>query len=429
VGFAPGELGEVVPSLRDISCEYTDVRKEPDFEYRRCSGEFNDDPDGAKWYRRSGWGSSYFLFMNHSWHDFITRHQKDHPEFLALMKDGTRNTKKGNEGSICLTAPGILAQWVKDACEFFETHPGVMVYPIIPNDEMEYTQKWLHCPSCKALYDENGPACGDKWHGSHSYYVWSFVDKVAKEVAKSHPGKLIGCVAYDDYTFPPTKIERFSPNVCVMVAEVYKNRPFPWKRNGRYDPLALLSEWKDKGIQTLYVWDYYLYYDYKGNEFGFRDVHKTSVQGIPVVFTSAIARELRGLKNVSRGEFVEAGSRENADTKPLFAGNTSHALNLYVHGELLWDSSKDLNGILDDYFEKYYGPAKEEMRRFFLKAEELWIKPPGGKLDFDQMYTIQSVDELSLCLDLAKSKTPDGVYRKRVEKVIAETMPLIKRRH
>jgi hypothetical protein len=47
--------------------------------------------------------------------------------------------------------------------------------------------------------------------------VWDFVNRVAKEVAKTHPhAKVLNC-AYGVYTLPPLKIDKLEPNVLVCI--------------------------------------------------------------------------------------------------------------------------------------------------------------------------------------------------------------------
>ena len=42
--------------------------------------------------------------------------------------------------------------------------------------------------------------------GFHSDYVWGFVARVAKELAKTHPDKKVFCGAYSSYRLPPRSI-------------------------------------------------------------------------------------------------------------------------------------------------------------------------------------------------------------------------------
>jgi hypothetical protein len=53
--------------------------------------------------------------------------------------------------------------------------------------------------------------------GLLSDYVWDFVNRVAKEVGKTHPNaKVLNC-AYGVYTLPPLKIDKLEPNVLVGI--------------------------------------------------------------------------------------------------------------------------------------------------------------------------------------------------------------------
>src|SRR6185436_102551 len=53
--------------------------------------------------------------------------------------------------------------------------------------------------------------------GLLSDYVWDFVNRVAKEVGKTHPDKKIYNCAYGPYALPPLKIAKLEPNVLVGI--------------------------------------------------------------------------------------------------------------------------------------------------------------------------------------------------------------------
>ena len=74
--------------------------------------------------------------------------------------------------------------------------------------------------------------------GRLSNYVWEFVNRVAMEIAKTHPGKLISNCAYGIYTEPPSNIEKLEPNVQVII--VGGRRP---TSDARDDIRQLRKDW------------------------------------------------------------------------------------------------------------------------------------------------------------------------------------------
>src|SRR5581483_10995380 len=53
-------------------------------------------------------------------------------------------------------------------------------------------------------------------------------------------------------------------------------------------------------------------------------------------------------------------------------------LNHYVAARLIWNINTDVDLLLDELFTKYYGPAEEAMRNFWLAAERRYaLTRPG----------------------------------------------------
>jgi len=427
--YMPGEIGEVVPKVREITAASEEFRKEPDYEYRQWGAAFYaaKDVEAMKWYRRIGYGSAYPMMICHSWHFFIGRHAKEHPEWCAVTTNGMRLTEASNKGSLCLSAPGIFEQYVKDIRKYFDNNPGQKIYPLEPMDEMKDEQKWCQCEACRNQYEmDRGYYYGG---GAHSKYVWGFINRVANEIGRTHPGKLVGCCAYEDYTVPPKGI-KFCGNVGVMIAPICQRRAWPWRHDLFY---KILDEWQKTGITNLYVWEYYNHYACSGE-----DAKKHPLGGIPVIFTRIIADDLKKLKNVSRGEIIEsettgyfgkdgwtmkAGARQECGYYAYDIGKTHW--NLYVEGKLLWDSKLDVDVLLSDYCDKFYGPASGEMATFYRRAEEIWCGNTNKVVDYTKMYPDYVVQELLGYLESGMTKSGESIYGRRIKLMYDECKEML----
>jgi len=420
--YMPGEIGEVVPQTGEITAAAQELRKEPDYEYRQWGAAFYaaKDKEAMHWYRRIGYGSAYPMSINHSWRLFIKRHAKEHPEWCAVTTNGVRLTEGSNKGALCLSAPGIFDQYVKDIREYFDKNPGQKVYPLMPMDEMKFDQKWCQCESCRSQYEMDKGYCYGG--GAHSKYVWGFINRVAAEVARTYPGALIGCCAYEDYTVPPEGI-KFCGNVAVMIAPICQRRAWPWQHDAFY---KAMEAWQKTGITNFYIWEYYNHY---GRKHWGEDTKKHPTSGIPVIFARMISKDLRKLKGVSRGEFIESETSGyfGKDGWALKEGNGKEECgcyaydigkthwNLYVEGKLLWDSGLDVDILLTDYCDKFYGPASEDMKMFYRRAEEVWCGNTNKAMDYTQMYPQKTVDELLGYLEDGMKKCGDDIYARRVK--------------
>ncbi|MDD5599771.1 MAG: DUF4838 domain-containing protein, partial [Victivallaceae bacterium] len=395
--YMPGKLGQVVPTADTIKIGPTDFQEEPDFEYRYLyTCLFPKDSSSALWYRRAGFGARFPVQINHSF-VYIRNRYPDHPEYLALS-NGRRDFKSSclGSGNLCLSEPGTLSAFVSLIREYFNAHPEQDIYPVMPNDGMGAI---CECDKCQKQIDNSKGK-----NGRFSNYVWNFVNRVAKEVAKTHPDRFVGCCAYGPYADPPDF--ELDPNVVVMVCKTrksYMDKKYLVETNTK------IAQWRKK-CKTLYIWEYYNYYAFDG-----ANIIAGKIR-VPVIFPHIIAEDLKFLKGKSKGEFIEAET--SLPTVKFHYPGLMH-LNLYITGKLLWNADLDVDKLLDEYYETFYGPAGQEMKRFFSRAEEIYTRPLIST-DRNKIYSPQEEEELIGYLQEALTKCGQGVYRKRVELLAKE---------
>ncbi len=402
--FMPGELGEVVPEMKDIRVEDIDFKKSPDFEYRflyHCL--LNRSDDQALWYRRAGFGAPYPVQIMHSfWR--MNRYAGINPEFFALV-DGERDfdiTCLG-QGNLCLSNEGLLEQWVSDIRKYFDANPEQYLYPVMPNDHF---RRICDCPECQAQIDESmGP------RGRFSNYVWGFVNKVAKEIYKTHPDKLIGNCSYSGFAWPPNNIEKMSPNIAVSITKARVNN---WDNENQGDARRkIIDAWAEK-TEYIYTWEYYNW-----------ATMRPHLRDVPVLFSRYISDDLKYLRGKSKGEFIEAMDKDWLMHPPAL-----NHLNIYLTGKLLWNADLDVDELLEDYYSKFYGPAREEMKAFWTLGEKTWTTDLEDRSIeiYYTLYTREIIDALHSYLKNAIDETPEGsVYRKRVEFILSEFEPVVEK--
>jgi len=407
--YMPGPLGIVIPSPKRLIVPELDLNVNPDFEYRYplyC--RFQKDKDGALWFKRLRFGGIAPVQINHSF-QFFKHYAKTHPEYFALV-DGERDIVGGKccvgHGHLCLSNPVVVKLWVDTICKYFKDHPEQSVYPVVPGDALN---RVCECPECAA--EVNHKANPDT--GIFSNHIFGFVNKLAAEVAKKYPDKYIGCAAYKKYSDPPDNLTEMQPNVIVMLCKrrnSFLNEPY------KKDIRERIEAWvKIVGGSKLYFWDYYLDTDLPW-------------RNLPVQFTGLISEDLQYLKKIgSKGEFVE---NDVLSEKMGYPG--MQHINLYVTGQLYWDSHANVEEMLDEYFRLFYGPAENEMREFWLIAEKRrndigskYLKAGLGTIRNDlspsTVYPNEVLNRLTTLLDIAIRKTPEAsVFRKRVELIQKE---------
>ncbi len=354
--FLPGELGEVVPQAKTIVLKTGDETIKPDFALRWPYQYFKHFSSGqldeTMWQLRLGISvAPEIIGLSEFGHGTRVVHERAefsraNPECFALFGGQRATNDRTDGGKPCLSSPKLFEENVRFVRAMFDIYREPMV-SVMPEDG--YTAL-CQCELCKG---KGSPERG--WEGQISDYVWDYVDRVGREVLKTHPDRRIHCLAYGAYQAPPTKIEKLSPNIVVGIAQ-HRAGFFDAKDRKHHDELR--AAWLKKTSQPLYVWDYYLH-TRPGHTWEF----------MPMYFPRAIASDLKSLKGRSLGDFIEV-NREQDGIKLLA---TTH-LNLYVTSRYWWDAEQDIDALLADYYSQFYGPAAAAMRDFIEYSEANWMK-------------------------------------------------------
>jgi hypothetical protein len=346
----PGALGEEVPSAQNLTVPEGRRTVEPEFALRQYSGfRFDQDQSASQWYRRAGFGGTTDpLWPNHSAALIYgnPENHKNHPEWFALV-NGARS-----QVDLCWTEPTLVDEWVRLANEYFTKFPDAKMFRVVPEDGSGTCE----CARCQSRIDQSPPHIGDGPIGGNALLgnlYFPTVNEVARRLAVSHPDKLVGALAYSTYLKAPYLLEKLEPNVRLMFCAM---TPTMWAGSGYFEPIAQFEKtWLAKGAKSFAVWDY-------------MNPHLFVTGGnnglyTPYVIPHLLGRRYSRLKDVANGAFIEAENYSPELVKLSHYG-MDH-VNWYVLGKLTWDPAADVDAILKDYSEKFFGPSATAMRRFW----------------------------------------------------------------
>lgn len=402
--YYPGEVGEVLPKTATIALPKLDQTVRPDFPVRRWMlywrhyamasrdeilwqlrlgllGGHEGYPDGLMGLGPPGHGIQYVILRD-----------KDHlaPEECYTLMGGKRLD------SPCLSSEVLFQRNVKFGRAMFDIY-GQPRLDVSPTDGYNLCQ----CDACKTKYT---PQRG--WTGQASDYVWGYVNRVAQELYKTHPDRMVACLAYDTYALPPEKIEALSPNVAVVLCRARADHAVDPASREKFR--KLVEAWLAKlPSKQLFLWDYYLLTKPGG-----------AYEGVPVYFPHILSDDLRWLKGKSNGEFIEIYRNWLPDNLPWDAIACNH-LNIYLTARLYWNAEENIGALLEDYCDKFYGPARAEMKSFIEYSEANWPKATKD---------VKVIDRMSELLAAARATAGDTVYGKRVGLVTDLMKPLVARR-
>ncbi len=398
--YLPGEIGECLPELSSVALPIVNRTVEPDFAMRHLLFYFHEfwtgitespsDIEDIMWQMRLGLSASQEYVGEPIGHGINLAHSRNevklaHPDYYALV-GGERDTSHyGWGGAPCLSSEGLFNDNVNLIRNLYDHYDTPMV-SVSPQDG------YFGC-ECNLCAGKATPERG--WWGQLSDYVWGYSDRIAREVYETHPDKKVSCIAYQAQLLPPLNIDQMSPNMAVILCQARSDFTDSLKRTYytdlRSDYLAKLPS------KELYIWDYYLLPS-PGSTF----------EGVPAYFPHIIAEDLHSLKGVSQGEFIEVyrNYSENNDSWDALAANH---LNCYVTSQFWWNSSQDVDLLLDDYYEKFYGPASQEMKTFIEYAEANWTSAKTN---------IEVKNQLFNLIGIARTLAGESIYGNRIELMV-----------
>jgi hypothetical protein len=360
--YAPGEIGLVCPKTPTLVVREKDIQRAPAMIHRwitPCALYMPGPPqavperEATLWKLRMRIGGQAF-WVCHSFEGYYDRFLKSHPEWFA-------QGYSGRPPQMCYTNPEFIAQVVQDARDYFDGRGAKAgatamgdVFGLVPMD----TCSWCKCPRCQAELNPAEAKNQQFTNGKASDYIYSFVNKVAREIHKTHPAKWIGALAYSDYGYYPVK-ERVEPNVVVQMCLHTRNW---WCPSMEANDRRVVAEWREHDPERpLYLWLYYCFPALQAEQSHFRY--------FPGYFAHTVVRQMQWYHAAKiQGIFMEHSSE-------FHESYLMDQLEFYVTLKLADDPSLDGNRLIDEFFERHYGAAAKPMKQLYCAMESTFSDP------------------------------------------------------
>jgi len=426
----PGELGTVVPRKTSLSLGRIDRTGAPALHLRHIrDGIANLNPqklgrgmtelemDTARhaamrqasdeWTSHLRLGGNFRANYGHGFTTWWEKHHDSHPEYFAMMPDGSRTWPWSNYDrvKICVSNQAVARQWMENAREFFRRSPEFLSFSASPNDNV--FQGNCVCPECEKWDDPNGEKYTMNWraggkdvareHVSLTDRYVRFYNRVAEMLAQEFPDKLVGGYAYGSWKNPPLRERNLRPNV--LVGYVGFNDLYVAGASRRKD-LEQWDEWATLARNLFY-----------------RPNLLHTGHGLPLVFIHKLAADIQ-----HRAERNMMG----CDFDSLVHHWSTQGINYYVLAKLLWNPRLDVDALLDDYCRTGFGAAAGEVRKYYLAVEkatdELAAGLHGGERRSDaflraapDVYSPAVLGQWRALLAAAARQVPaDSVYARRI---------------
>lgn len=325
--YWPGELGTVIPEKKNIKLPVGMEVYKPSFPHRHLQGV----PHDIKWYKRQKFGG--VIFMGQHGIDLLPAFEPEKDKNLLALVDGKREMRGANT-KYCISNPEVLKRAIAYTEKFLKENPEIPHFGMGPTDGLYYCE----CEDCRALD-------GDYWDPLYNRvsvtdrYIW-FFNQVLEAIEPNWPDKKLAFYIYQAHMFTPV---RYTPNINITGSFA----PIGLCRiHGASNPLCpdrslykyLMEEW---GKLLPELWERGYYYNLASAPFPFSKVHTLNDE-----MTLAYKNNIVGWRVQSNPSWV------------------SNGLTLYVAGKLMWDVNADVDAIVNDFYEKFFGPAAEPMGKW-----------------------------------------------------------------
>jgi len=256
----------------------------------------------------------------------------EHPEYYCLI-DGKRRAivkNDGYENEPCLTNPEVLKIVTGAVLKEIEAHPQNENVSVSQNDN----NKYCRCEKCAAIDSREGTPMGS---------LLTFVNAVADEVAKKHPGIQVGTLSYW-YTRRPPKTLKPGPNVQIQLCSIECCLIHPIADPGCPQNVEFCRDLQNWGkiCKNISIWNY--------------NTNFTNYL-LPCPNLRVIEPNVRFfVANNARGIFMQA------------AGNAMSAelsdLRNYMMSNLIWDPGRSGEELMDEFLKLHYGRAAPRIRDY-----------------------------------------------------------------
>lgn len=385
----PGDAGDYVPKVTDITMPPTDMTDAPFFLNRRVPYTQQERADVKEWWARQRLGWSLYLHHSHNWQQSIpARLFDEHPEWFAQR--GSERVPPTGRYKLCTTSEGLVRAFAEAAIRHFDANPQSSCFSLSPSD----SGGWCECSECTARYEKDP-------HGNLSVTpaILTFYNDVASLVSRKYPDRLLAGYVYSAYVFPPKKPIKLEPNVFLVWAPSF-DYGFQLFRP------ELRRQWEELANEWTQITDNIAYYDLPNcvhNEVG-----APNPPGLKILQFLYPRMKRAGMKGV----YVYGN--------PAWGHS---ALMNYLLAKLAWNPQADVESLFEEFCEKAYERGAEEMKEFYRlldrETERYFLANPNEHwvLSEGRMRDVYARDfgTLERLYRIAESRIEDPDARSRLE--------------
>lgn len=402
--FMPNELGEDYIESKTLRFKPQEYRFTPvflsrygvNFLYR--PGRREKIRPGDLWsIRHRLFYSSVIVEVGHPFKDWWRKYSKKFPNVFALTEENDRKPLKRKEDvKLCLSSPELHALWFRDLEERLIQNPFLRFINVGENDS--YHTGHCLCGECVA-WDGMDIRRDDKNLSDRNVkFVNALQGILDKKFGKNTDLKVLYS-AYGNARYLPIKA-KLNPKVGVVSVANFHLRRGKTLNGDENEHISDFLNWSDK---TEYVFWRPNLGNPVGLQWGFFDV--------------AFSQSFENFK------FVAERNGKGIYFDMYFDHWATQGIQYYIDAQLAWNPYLNREDVLNDYFNRFYGPAADEMKSFWMEVEQKRNKLYSQYPDKEAKYWIFEAFSLewfneriqSIKSQISKLDKSQNKYKKRLE--------------
>lgn len=327
----------------------------------------------------------------HGFNDWWDKYGATHPDYFAAAPDGSRSAVKPNVNNtkLCASNPKVWQQWLEDASAKVTADPLLRVVNVSPNDG--YTSGHCTCANCLAWDHPDGEKVewtfggGVKFQGvSQTDRDVRFANTLARLLKERFPERelFVQLNAYGLARNPPIGIKPDDNVIISSVANFHmrspKERELPMQQHAGWAKVAKHLMWRPNlGSPAGLSW-------------GMPDVAMTQAGED---FHFAAEQHCLGL-------YFDLFWLHWATQGPHY----------YTLAHLAWNPQTDVAALMDDYYQRGFGPAAAEVKAYWQLMEQTRMEFVAAEpsrfraFDLPKKYPPEFFAKAQTHLDAAKAK-------------------------
>ena len=378
---------KLIPEIKKIAFNEINDLQVPALDIRTTHYKITWDAEYIDWHKlshdengeRPDWG-----MWVHTFHALVPpdTYFAEHPEYFSMVNGKRLPTQ------LCLTNPDVLKITVQNLRKKIAENPEALYWSVSQNDNRNYCT----CDNCKAI---------DEREGSPSGSIIQFVNQVADQF----PDRMISTLAYEyGRKAPKTLKPRENVNIMLCSIEVFRDKSIEEDPTSA-DFMQDVIDW-GKIAKDIIVWDYVIQFPNLISPFPNLQVIQPNLQFF--------------VKNGVTAMF-EQGNRE--------VGGEFAALRAYLISKLMWNPDANVDTLMNDFLNGYYGPGGKYIRTYIdemrvaLLESEAHLRIFGSPNEAADSYlTPELIDRYEVLFDEAEIAAADSA--ELLERVRIARLPL-----